>query len=229
MSLSVTPYTVQMIYGLYYQEKLKINRRYQRKLVWSINEKQSFIDSLIKGYPIPLILASKSSDENFEILDGLQRLNAIVSFIEGDFSVDGQYFDFNAITYTKTLIDEKKQKTPILGLSEISSFLNYPVPFGITDYYDNEFIDETFRRINTGGKQLSKQDVRQAGAIGVIPDIINQIAMYVRKDSTQSQILNLKNMKGISIGEKAPTVRIVVTPTKQPKWGKRRQPWHNTV
>ena len=26
-----------------------------------------------------------------------------------------------------------------------------------------------------------------------------------------------------------PTVRIVVTPTKQPKWGKRRQPWHNTV
>ena len=117
MSLSVTPYTVQMIYGLYYQEKLKINRRYQRKLVWSINEKQSFIDSLIKGYPIPLILASKSSDENFEILDGLQRLNAIVSFIEGDFSVDGQYFDFNAITYTKTLIDEKKQKTPILGLS----------------------------------------------------------------------------------------------------------------
>ena len=57
MSLSVTPYTVQMIYGLYYQEKLKINRRYQRKLVWSINEKQSFIDSLIKGYPIPLILS----------------------------------------------------------------------------------------------------------------------------------------------------------------------------
>lgn len=49
---------------------------------------------------------------------------------------------------------------------------------------------------------MSKQDVRQAGAIGVIPDIINQIAMYVRKDSTQSQILNLKNMKGISIGEK---------------------------
>ena len=49
MSLSVTPYTVQMIYGLYYQEKLKINRRYQRKLVWSINEKQSFIE--LTHYP----------------------------------------------------------------------------------------------------------------------------------------------------------------------------------
>lgn len=207
MSLTVTSNTVQLIYGMYIKDNLKINRRYQRKLVWSIEEKQAFIDSLIKGYPIPLIMVSKIqnkyyAEDYFEVLDGLQRLNAITSFMEGDFPVNGKWFDFNAITYTKNLNEVKKQKKPLLTQNDLDSFLNYPIPFGVTDHYDNDFIDETFRRINTRGKQLSRQDVRQAGALGIISDVINNIAMYVRKDSSQSNVLTLKGIKEISIAEK---------------------------
>lgn len=203
MALTVTSNTVQLIYGMYTKDTLKINRRYQRKLVWSIEEKQAFIDSLIKGYPIPLIMVSKNQlDDSFEVLDGLQRLNAITSFMEGDFPVNDKWFDFNAITYTKPLSENKQQKTPLLNPDDLDNFLNYPIPFGVTDYYDNDFIDETFRRINTRGKQLSRQDVRQAGALGTISDVINNIAMYVRKDSSQSNILTLKSIKNISIAEK---------------------------
>ena len=178
MSLTVTSNTVQLIYGMYIKDNLKINRRYQRKLVWSIEEKQAFIDSLIKGYPIPLIMVSKIqnkyyAEDYFEVLDGLQRLNAITSFMEGDFPVNGKWFDFNAITYTKNLNGVKEQKKPLLTQNDLDSFLNYPIPFGVTDHYDNDFIDETFRRINTRGKQLSRQDVRQAGALGIISDVIN--------------------------------------------------------
>ena len=207
MSLTVTSNTVQLIYGMYIKDNLKINRRYQRKLVWSIEEKQAFIDSLIKGYPIPLIMVSKIqnkyyAEDYFEVLDGLQRLNAITSFMEGDFPVNGKWFDFNAITYTKNLNGVKEQKKPLLTQNDLDSFLNYPIPFGVTDHYDNDFIDETFRRINTRGKQLSRQDVRQAGALGIISDVINNIAMYVRKDSSQSNVLTLKGIKEISIAEK---------------------------
>ena len=67
------PQLTQKIYELYLNGNLKVNRRYQRKLVWSIEEKQSFIDSLIKGYPIPMILTSKIGQEEYEVLDGLQR------------------------------------------------------------------------------------------------------------------------------------------------------------
>lgn len=205
MSSAVTPKPVQSVFDMHQKDMLIVNRRYQRKLVWSIEEKSKFIDSLLKGYPIPLILTSKlkGSDSGLEILDGLQRLNAITSFIECDYSVNGFYFDLNSITMTKKLKEdgELSQKEPVMPPEDCSRILNYEIPFSTTSYNDHEFIDETFRRINTGGRRLSRHDVRQAGATGVIPETINSIAIYIRKDSSRTNTVTLKNMKKISIGD----------------------------
>ena len=54
--LTIRSESIQRIYGFYIEKKLIVNRRYQGKLVWSIEEKQDFIDSIIKEYPVPLIL-----------------------------------------------------------------------------------------------------------------------------------------------------------------------------
>ncbi len=64
------------------ERMLYVNRKYQRKLVWSVKEKQSLIDSIIKKYPIPLILLAETDNNKYEIIDGMQRLNAIFSFID---------------------------------------------------------------------------------------------------------------------------------------------------
>lgn len=73
MSSAVTPKPVQSVFDMYQKDALIVNRRYQRKLVWSLDEKEKFIDSLLKGYPIPLILTSrhKHNESGLEILDGL--------------------------------------------------------------------------------------------------------------------------------------------------------------
>jgi len=204
-NLSIKGITVQNIYTQYLSGLFVINRRYQRKLVWSVQEKEKFIDSLINGFPIPMVITAnhKNSDESnsSEILDGMQRLNAITSFIEGEFPVNSKYFDLSAVAQTKQKLDsgQLKQKTPILDLTECSKVLDYPVPFSVCDVNDPEKVDESFRRINTGGRTLSKQDVRQAGALGIIPDIVRDASVYIRKDSSRSNILNLSNMKNISL------------------------------
>ncbi|MEQ1137786.1 GmrSD restriction endonuclease domain-containing protein [Acinetobacter seifertii] len=188
---------------MYLKEQIVVNRRYQRKLVWSLEEKEKFIDSLVNGYPIPLILTSKQKDsERLEILDGLQRLNAITSFLECEFSLNGEFFDLDSITLTKQLKSQGivKQRTPVLDSDKCSTILNYEIPLSTTISKNNDFIDETFRRINTGGRTLSKQDLRQAGSLGQIPEIINQISTYIRKDSSRTDIVTLKNIKSISIG-----------------------------
>ena len=205
MSSAITPQLVQRVFELYLEDGLVVNRRYQRKLVWSVEEKMKFIDSLLKGYPIPMILTSKQENNELklEILDGLQRLNSITSFIEGDFSINGYYFDLDAISLTKKLKESGtlEQKKPVLDSKLCSILLNYQIPFLTTHINTPEFIDETFRRINTGGRRLSMQDVRQAGSLGLIPDTINKISNYVRKDSSRTDIVTLKNMKNISIGD----------------------------
>lgn len=205
MNSNVTPKLVQSLFEMYQKEILTVNRRYQRKLVWSLPEKEKFIDSLINGYPIPLIITSKQNNDvmKIEILDGLQRLNAITSFIECEFSLNGFYFNLDSITLTKELKEKGMltQKEPILSSEECSSLLNYEVPFSTSSGTSNEFIDETFRRINTGGRTLSKQDVRQAGSLGVIPDTINKISSYIRKDSSRTDIVTLRGIKNISIAD----------------------------
>ena len=102
--LTVRSESIQRLYNYYIDERLVVNRRYQRKLVWSIDEKEAFIDSIAKSYPVPMILlAENESVENniLEIIDGMQRLNAIVSFIENEFSLNGEYFDLETMAETK--------------------------------------------------------------------------------------------------------------------------------
>lgn len=205
-AFSINGISVQNIFQLYKNDAFIVNRRYQRKLVWGLEEKEKFIDSIIKSYPIPLILVCKNEINEkiqYEILDGMQRLNAITSFIEGDFSVNGEYFDLETCADTMELLTSEKlfQKKPILKREYCINILNYNIPFSITNFSEDKEVDETFRRINTSGRRLSRQDVRQAGAVGELPSIINDCAIYIRKDSSRNPQLTLRAMKNISIGD----------------------------
>ena len=83
------PY-VAKTFKLLFDSTLVVNRQYQRKLVWTPAEKQRLIDSILKDYPLPLfMLADKGSPSGeqsmLEIIDGMQRLNAIFSYIENGY------------------------------------------------------------------------------------------------------------------------------------------------
>ncbi len=102
--LTVRGEAVERVYGNFSERRYVVNRRYQRKLIWTLDEKRAFIDSVIQGYPVPIILLaenSKTSDNLLEIIDGMQRMDAIFSFIENRFDVDGKYFDLNTMATTK--------------------------------------------------------------------------------------------------------------------------------
>ena len=85
-NLIIRSETIETLFDYYQKEKLLVNRRYQRKLVWTIEEKEGFIDSISINYPGPLFLVAEvpyKGENVLEIIDGMQRLNAIMSFIEG--------------------------------------------------------------------------------------------------------------------------------------------------
>lgn len=205
--LTVRSENIQRIYEYYTNDRLLVNRRYQRKLVWNIEEKSAFIDSIIKGYPVPLILLAEinnDSDTSFEIIDGMQRLNAIISFIEGEFSVDGGYFDLDAMAESKFIHDSGclEQKTPILDRKNCTDIASYVIPLSIYKMESTEQIDEIFRRINSNGKHLSKQEIRQAGATSVFANIVREISSEIRGDVSLRDQLLLNDMKNISITNK---------------------------
>ena len=60
----ITGTTIERSYENYRCDLFLVNRRYQRKLVWTISEKQAFIDSLINGYPVPSFLFASCTHNN---------------------------------------------------------------------------------------------------------------------------------------------------------------------
>ncbi len=209
IGLSIRGESIQSLYSSYLQQNFLVNRRYQRKLIWTIEEKKSFIDSLIQGYPVPLILLAEiNSTENnkkFEIIDGMQRMNAIMSFIEQEFDVDGKYFNLDTMADTKLLKDEGsiEQKQDILDRKICAKLVGYTLPLSIFQESNGEHIDEVFRRLNSGGRHLSKQELRQAGSLSNFANIVRKISSNIRGDASSRDILDLKSMQKISINNKS--------------------------
>ena len=207
--LSIKPLYVQTVFDNYLlEDKFLANRKYQRKLVWTIQEKQAFIDSLMNKYPVPLFLVALKQGK-YEIIDGMQRLNAIFSFIEGEFGVveDGveKYFDLATMPTTNELLDNQKitQKKPILNRAICRQIATYELPFTIATFENETKIEDIFRRINSNGRHLSNHEIRQAGALGLFPDLVRTLSAEIRRDSSPSDILNLSKMKEVSLSNKS--------------------------
>ncbi|MBE9042136.1 DUF262 domain-containing protein [Oscillatoriales cyanobacterium LEGE 11467] len=198
--------TVTEAYRLYRSGNLLVNRKYQRKLVWTEIEKQRLIGSILKGYPIPLILLAERpkvhGSGKYEIIDGMQRLNAILGFIENLFSFDNKYFNLSEFSYANQLANAEiiafNKEISKLSPQECAEILDYQLAVTIYTAMEEDDITEVFGRINSSGKHLSNQDKRQAGVTTAFAEVVRKIAIELRGD-VSPDILNLYEMPEISI------------------------------
>ena len=198
--MSITPrgMSLQEAYRNYSEGRFLVNRKYQRKLVWTVDEKEYLIDSIVKDLPIPLILLAQTEDGKLEIIDGLQRLNSIVSFIENRFSINDKYFDTTQSSRAMQSAKENifvpiKDKDILLDPKTCANFLDYQLAITIYPTNDENEITNIFGRINSGGKQLSPQEKRQAGMLDILSDTVRKVASEIRGDSSKD-ILSLSVM-----------------------------------
>jgi len=209
MSTAPRGMSIQEGYRLYREEALFVNRRYQRKLVWTEEEKARLIESVLKGFPIPLILLAeraKNTPPSYEIIDGLQRLNAIFSFIENAFPVGGRYFDVDQFARAKQLSVAEVFRVapadnPRLSPKECADLLDYQLAITVYMASGQQEVTDVFGRINSGGKQLSDQEKRQAGLLTSFATLVRQLSAEIRGDASKD-ILSLPEMPEISIDSK---------------------------
>ena len=78
---------------------MELNPPYQRGLVWGKIRKRNLIYSILRGIPIPSIIindrASAGWDEKIScaVVDGKQRISAILDFLDGKLFIPGEWFD----------------------------------------------------------------------------------------------------------------------------------------
>lgn len=126
------------------------NPVYQRDLVWTTEKKQAFIKKLIIGdidlCPTLIIPPFKEGRCEFEVLDGKQRMMAVIQFIQGQFPVEGFYYKD-------------------LSSGDVSRLMNSPFKYKQVKYYDKNGLSEMslkqkvelFLQINEYGQKVSDE------------------------------------------------------------------------
>jgi hypothetical protein len=131
-----------------YAYRIDLDADYQREKVWSREDQEKLIDSVIQNIDIPKIyLARVKDNENFdyECIDGKQRMATLLSFYKPERTGDNPLtVRIAAERYT---YERLKQELPPLAekVDDFElTFVIYP------DNLEEEFIKEIFRRLQLG-------------------------------------------------------------------------------
>lgn len=194
----------------YVDDKIFVNRRYQRKLVWTIREKCDLIDSIMNNIPVPTLFVAKYNEngkEILEVIDGLQRLDAILSFMLGRYGIfkEGKYYYFDPSVdgELQALVNAGVITThsEYLSKEDCQEFMRKEIPVIYTSG-DPDEIDLIFNRLNSTGRKMSPQDKRQSTSNSIFADLVRRISSTIRRDMTFTDRINISAMPGISIGDK---------------------------
>lgn len=77
---SVCSYPISYIVSRFSEGELYVISDYEHKSIWTDQDKCYFIESLLAGFPTPLMCFSDTEDGRIGCLDGVQRILAIAQF-----------------------------------------------------------------------------------------------------------------------------------------------------
>lgn len=130
---------------------------YQRRSRWDKTMQSKLIESFLINIPVPPIILYEKDYNTYEVMDGQQRITAIKDFYENKLELTGLelWQELNGRTYTqlphkiKAGIDRRSISSIVL-ITESTS-----------DPEEALFLKQlAFERLNTGGVELSNQEVR---------------------------------------------------------------------
>lgn len=152
--------TISNLYKIYKLNKIDDTPYYQRySELWTDEKKRLLIDTIINGYDIPkfyfhYILSVNnqlnSTNKEYAIIDGKQRLNALVSFLEGEFELDEsvKYLKNPNLSFKKVTYKTLSTKSEFWHIKEIIDNFQLDIIHIITDEFDR--VEEMFLRLNEG-------------------------------------------------------------------------------
>jgi hypothetical protein len=167
------------VMNLYRDDELKINPEFQRLFRWDITRKTRFIESILLSIPIPPIFVFQDKDGNWELIDGLQRLSTMLEFSGVLKDSNGKKVEPSILEGTKFLpsLTDKCWQVWKEGDSAIDKSMQMQIKRSrirveiLLKESDENAKYELFQRLNTGGAQLSEQEVRNCVAVMINQDL----------------------------------------------------------
>ena len=172
--------SVKELISLVNDKAINIAPDYQRQFRWPEERQSQLIESIFLGIPVPSLFMATNSDNTWEVIDGVQRLSSIINFAADEDSVArasighdkplrlqnlNKLSAFNGLTYselpTNLQLDFRMKPLKVITLSDKS---------------DKQVRFDLFERLNTGGIELSDQEIRSCVYRGAFNDLLKKLA-----------------------------------------------------
>jgi uncharacterized protein with ParB-like and HNH nuclease domain len=182
MEFEITTWTIGKLHTLFKTQKLNLSPPYQRNFIWSTDDQQTLIDSIVRNVPIPNFFVLELKDKTFEMVDGQQRSRTIINFI------DGYLTDPNGDKYTATLHPK---------------FKSFEFPVTIINDIADESIEKFYALVNKTGIHLNKPEVRKAdyfetNLLKLVEELTNSKKLLSLKLFTDSSLKRMNDKEFIS-------------------------------
>lgn len=156
---------------------------FQRKPVWDDTRKSKLIDSFLRGLPVPSVFLFTNDGAHFTIVDGLQRINTIYSYVMNAFKLKklGEDCPYNNKFFKDLSENDRKRLMNVVMQATVIR----PVA-----QKDNEIVYKIFERLNTGGMSLNNMEIRRSIAYGVFLETLEK----VNSNPNWQRILGVKGL-----------------------------------
>lgn len=169
--LNTTTRNVHWLKKTHDANELSMKPPFQRNPVWVDRQKSFLIDTILSGLPIPEVYMQDTmtpeGEARYVVVDGQQRIRAVLEFLEGSFSIDPkdspQWAD---MVFDDLSADEKKQ------------IFQYDFVVRQLPEMEDIKIREIFQRLNRNVVSLNKQELRQATYWGPFIELMNEISNW---------------------------------------------------
>ena len=192
----IYPVTVKVtrdVYSIYelkrkYEEKKTVilDPEFQRHQVWKTKQKSELIESILMGIPLPLIYLAEDKIGNLQVIDGRQRLTALFEYLNNDFKLQ-----------SLSIMEHLKGKQfKDLEPAEQSKLEDYQlIVYVIKPQTPDRIKFDIFDRVNRGGTQLNKQEMRNALYQGKSTKLLKKLSKMDEFLNATGRAINGNRMK----------------------------------
>ena len=160
-------------------ERLVIQPKFQRRAVWSPEAQSFLVDTIIRSIPMPKIYVRElrqGGRTTFEVVDGQQRLRAILGFVADEFAIQEQHHE----KYGERCFSQ-------LPFSVQRRFRDYDVTVEMMEDASDDEVWKLFARLNRYTVAINRQETRHAQFGGRFKQ-----AVYSLSDKHMDELSRLK-------------------------------------
>ena len=149
---------ITWLLDLHQNNQLNLEPPYQRRSVWTLRDRQFFLDTVFRNYPCPAIFLHKTISESgkatYHVVDGKQRTQTILMFVTDGVRIPKDFGDVR--------LDGKKW-SELQGDADLRQrFWNYQITVELLDVLEGGIVNAIFDRLNRNSRRLTPQEMRHA-------------------------------------------------------------------